>query len=65
MTLDFFDDVFCLNLAFEAPKRIFQRFALLHSYFRQVPTPPDPSKIGLRKWLQCQESKSSEFQGIT
>jgi hypothetical protein len=35
MSLDFLYDVFLLNLALEAAKRIFQRLSVLKSYFSQ------------------------------
>jgi hypothetical protein len=35
MTLDLFDDVFLLHLAFEAPEGVFQGFTVLESYFSQ------------------------------
>lgn len=36
MLLYFFNDVFLLNLTFEAPQRIFQRLSVLKSNFSQL-----------------------------
>jgi len=40
VTLDLLDDVFLLDLAFEATKRVFQGLALLDPYLCQPDTPP-------------------------
>ena len=40
MFLNFFDDVFLLNLSLEAAKRVFQGFAFLQSYFSQLTNTP-------------------------
>ena len=37
--LNFFDDVFLLDLAFETAQSVFQRLAFLESYFRQSSHP--------------------------
>ncbi len=45
MSLDLFNDVFLLHLAFEAPQCILEGFALLQSNFRQRTTPPNRSDM--------------------
>jgi hypothetical protein len=41
MALDLFNDVFLLHFPFEPPEGVFQCFAVLESYFRQINTPPN------------------------
>jgi hypothetical protein len=41
VALDLFDNVFLLHFALETAEGIFERFALLQSYFRQTDTPPN------------------------
>src|SRR5262245_5767838 len=43
--LDFFDDVFLLNLAFESPQGIFNGFSVLNPYFCQSVHPHSTSAI--------------------
>ena len=40
VTLNFLNDIFLLNFAFEATKRAFERFAILQYYFCQLNPPP-------------------------
>jgi len=47
MTLDFFNDVFLLNLPLKPAQRIFKRFAFLHANLCQCTTPPNRPNIGL------------------
>ena len=39
MPLDFFNDVFLLDFAFEAAKGVFERLPFLESHFRQTGHP--------------------------
>ena len=44
VALNLLDDVFLLHLALKTSQRIFEGFALLESNFRQLTTPPNPSR---------------------
>jgi hypothetical protein len=45
MALDFFNDVFLLHFPFEAPEGVFQCFAILEPYFRQLKYTPQPNRV--------------------
>jgi carbonic anhydrase/acetyltransferase-like protein (isoleucine patch superfamily) len=51
MPLYLLDDVFLLNLALEAAKRILQRLALLQSYFCQTKYTPTLTPVGLGSYF--------------
>ena len=54
VSFHFLDDVFLLNSSLEAAKRIFQRLAVLESYFRHKPHP-------LAVWRFCYPEAIIEF----
>jgi hypothetical protein len=45
MPFDLFDDVFLLHFPFEAPEGVFQCFAILEPYFRQIKYTPQPIRV--------------------
>ena len=47
MTLDFFNDIFLLNLTLKPAQRIFKRFAFLHANLCQCSTPPNRPNMDL------------------
>ena len=49
--LDFFDDVFLLDLALESTQRVLEGFPLLKSYFSQTSNTPVPC-VALRAHLK-------------